>query len=180
MGIYFEKLEDEKIYSDALMEVESVMKAAKPKFGPGEKERNQRHPIHITHGERLFKKLQKTYSQYKFTYLDGHEIIECKEFGQYFYLILEPKGSYYRIDFRIRGYDNNQYRLLEKHRCEVESKFPSGVVVWGPQMKRVKLDFPTPNPDLSNQHEDVLLQWVQIGKNHLENILDNRLEKKRQ
>lgn len=153
MGVFIDKTIDSHIYEDAVLESLSIIKAAdlekkaksstsnEKKFddfefsyeGDFSKWTNQLHAL-----------LSEKYPALKFINSQRKYLITCNPFlNECIELQIEPERTFLRIVFQFLG--NDRYKVynfvLANGRHVLEKSYPVGVVNWGSQMKRLKLDF---------------------------------------
>jgi phosphatidylserine/phosphatidylglycerophosphate/cardiolipin synthase-like enzyme len=196
MGIFFRKTDNESLYTQVNAEVESIIKAAtlqhsKPFAGTTYKndtafngnrmmpQTSYNAPTSPTYNQRLIEKLKSEFKDCQFEYILRDDMITSVDFSEDFLLNVEPKGSYYRLDFRVQGIDwkdrKRKFDALYDHRYEIEKHFPRNVVVWGGSMLRIKFDFPQNTFKMNNISEQEYFDWISRAKTTLQGILNIKI-----
>lgn len=133
----------------------------------------------LTFTQKLLKLLKQDYSFCVFEYNEYSDTILCKDWNMFFDLHIVPKGSYYRIDFRLSAKEyklkSKYFNLLRERRTEIDIVFPGDIVNFGSEMKRIKFDFPINSSELENLDEQVYLEWIKKADKVLMEVLKGSL-----
>ena len=154
MGILINKVTDSKIFENAEQESMSILKASvleKKAFKHENKNQNfitdfefkSKGDINIWR-EKLLTLLAERYNSSDFKLGQYKPTIDCDSFtSENLSLIIEPESSFMRIVFKFNGKNRKDlfYTVRANRRNELESSYLDGVVGWGNQMMRIKLDF---------------------------------------
>ena len=178
---------DSELFNEAVEEVNSIINSSELKFG--QKGKNNSHigdqnnmlgkiqepdisdKDKISFFQRaLVLELNSRFPELKFKCNDNSSYILCENFiVDKFELTFEPSVGFYRIVLRFKQkYPINRdlFEFIHKgKRFIIEKEFPKGLVKWGTQMRRIKLDF-------NNTSFNSFFTWDKRMINQIINILE--------
>lgn len=189
MGVYIDKINDSEIFEEAEQESSSIIKAAILEKKAKLTTINSINPIidfeYNSEGdiskwlEKLRILLSEKYPSSKFISGQHKYIITSNPFLiENVELQIEPDKIFMRIVFQFRGSKKGVlYNLVKaKGKDLIEKSYPEGVVGWGNQMDRIKLDFnQTKVPSLFRYDKNSLIETLEIietGADHIIGILN--------
>ena len=190
MGVLINKVSDNKIFENAEQESMSILKASvleKRAITPKNTKPNISNDFEFRSiqdiklwNEKLLTLLAERYSPADFKLGQYKPTIECDSFtSENLSLIIEPEMSFMRIVFKFNGKNRKDlfYTVKENRKNELESSYLDGVVGWGNQMMRVKLDFSKEKyPNLFNYDKNSILYTIELISNG-EKIINSILNK---
>lgn len=169
MGVLITKSDDVTLFNDAIQETKSILLAATQVYSKQSKlqvKTAEKEVIQVSiaepqvsHeqiilepfnsdeiGDIMVTEINGKYPNHPFEYNPNGNYIRCNSFIiKEVNLIIGTGDNMWRIDVRI---DSSDYKTRKKiydvlasmYKYDIEAKFPAGVVNWGGQMKRIKLD----------------------------------------
>jgi hypothetical protein len=190
MGIFVEKQVDSSIFENAEQESFSIIKAATiEKKAALKSQHNHQKSIEDFEFneegdiskwlEKLQALLSAEYNALEFKTGSFKPVIECESFlAENLSLEIEPSTNFLRIVFKFNGKNKKDlfYMVQAKGKKSLENSYPEGIVGWGNQMMRIKLDFSSDKfPHLLKFDKSSITQtldYITIGGNVISGILN--------
>lgn len=184
MGVFIDKTNDSEIFEEAEQESSSIIKAAilekKAKLPNLTSVISKQDFEYNLDGnmsawlDKLQLLLSEKYPSFKFISSQRKYMITSGPFiSENIELQIEPEISFMRIVFQFNGKERrNLYNLVLASRDVIEKLYPDGVVGWGSQMIRIKLDFRQQIiPSLFRYDKNSLIETIEMISVGAENII---------